>query len=115
MSSITVDALQQIYEQYKDNFESGFHNVLWQLMINGDENGWAELMARGDVAFTALAADNALGIASRNQRGYTPTMCHFRAPQYSINRELVDRLNRDVFGIEPREAFNIVSSSMRGK
>jgi hypothetical protein len=103
----TVDKLNAIFNEHKANFSGGFHNCLWQIMVN-------ESLANSDAqyAFTPLH-DNRIVIAA-SDGGYLRG-CHcFLADTvtYSQAGEIADSLNASVFGLLPDGAMRVIGKSM---
>ena len=101
----TLDDLNEIYADLRVYFKDGFHNLLWQVMVNR-----AVSRDTGHHSFVALSCGE-VGLATKDERGYRPTTC---STVKDYDPESVALLNNAVFGITDREALNIVASSMRG-
>lgn len=109
----TLKILNYLYEKYKELTEGGFHNSLWQLLVNGEENGYV----RGNHAFTFIHVPRKgttnVGIAHRGKSGYTPaTFSIKRGTSEKLIEAFLDELNNEIFGINPDLAFEIVAQSM---
>lgn len=69
-------------------------------------------------AATAVVTDKGyiIGIARENVRGYTPAPVwrtrHFAS--YDAAQAEADSINREVFNLDPKDAYAIVASSLHG-
>lgn len=105
---MSTEKLNTIFDKFKDKFEGAFHSVLWKLMINHDATDRLK-------AFTPCLTDQGivLGIAHKDLAGYTPSLAYFKPDTYHKDAtSICEELNREVFGLTPREANKIVLSSM---
>lgn len=106
-----TDKVGRIYDKHKNKIEGSFHDVLWQILVNGVRK------ANLESAFTHLYPSNngcEVGIADKGRKGYTPTSIFFKADVPVKERvAIVDDLNREVFGLEPDQALMIVIDTMR--
>ena len=61
------EKLNYLHEKYEDKMEGFYHNLLWQLLMNGarEENPKRSALT--------LLLDNGLGLADEGKSGYTPT------------------------------------------
>ncbi len=104
------EKLEYLFEKYKSYVDGDFHNTLWKLLI--DE-------VRKDVksAFVYLFVSSNganVGIADYNENGYVPATFSIKSDIAAKQREeMIDELNLIVFDLSPKEAFNIVLSSMK--
>jgi hypothetical protein len=110
----TIDALNEVYDRYKDNFRSNqcpsFHNLLWQIIVN--ESTGCRL-----VVFTPVYHNNMLqvSITTLNETGHRPTNVEFAAgTTYDKAVDVCYALNRLIFGITDLLADRIVAISMAG-
>lgn len=121
---ITVDVdpedrlarLNVVYDKYKDDFEGSFHNMLWQVMVNGvrDETRSAFVVADAEnmVRNGKPVAAWEFGIADAGRKGYTPGSCWY-VGDYDKASRVAEELNKEVFGLEPEEGWMIAASTMR--
>ena len=111
-SETRLEKLNQVFETFKADFANSlFHTMLWEIFVNQYDR-----LLDGDHAFVVNVTPdgNLLGIATRNEHGYIPTVCYTMEPRYDRANDVVDKLNEAVFGLSVREAAMIVMSSMRG-
>jgi len=105
----STDKVNQLYEKYKDKFPNSFlHNLLWKLLVEKNRK-------LTDASFTPVIKNGhtELGIADKNERGYSPTGIVFESHKYDEQVKICQELNQDVFGIDANTASLIVLSSMR--
>jgi len=104
-----IDKLNEVFVKYEKHLGRGFYNLLWQIMIHGERDVNAK-----ETAFTPCVDGKGvfLGIADKNQKGYTPTGVEILL-DYTRAFELCERLNEAVFNINPLQGMQIVASSMR--
>jgi len=102
-----LDRLNRIYDQYKDEFEGDFHNMLWQILVN-------KVFGDRRMAFHAAILDTGyiLGIAEENKPGYHPSYVFFKTLIHREATEITGSLNFEVFNLNNREACEIVLTSM---
>lgn len=107
MDSVT-DKLNTIFKKHKDDMEGGFHNMLWQIMVNESCEG----------AF--IVQYDGMIVVAQECGGYVP--CHVKVKNGAAHEAghdnaegIVDDLNAEVFGLLPEGAFRIVAKSMRKK
>lgn len=106
---MTIEKLNEAYDKLKDNFSSFFHTCLWRVCVDNITNGkvacfvsnWTEHGLR-------------LGIAIANEYGYIPCPCYFKeGTKHDRGQEVLEELNRIIFGLNDEAAMLIVTSSMR--
>lgn len=102
----TTEKLNRIYETHKCHFEAGFHNCLWEIMVNE-----ALVHSNDEFAFCALHDRVVIASSSGGYLGgchihYKPTM------RASIISLIVTELNREVFGLLPEAVDRIVMKSL---
>ena len=108
-----INILNDLYEGHKNNFNDGFHDFLWSLLMTD-----ALKQNVGKVALVAIIIDKEiqLGIVDTGIYGYTPTVVIFKE---QINNEeaqkIVHDLNFRIFNLNTEEAFKILLSSMYKK
>lgn len=98
-----------LFEKYKDKFTNSFlHTTLWNFFIK-------KTRKLTDAAFTPIITKKHMivGIADRDIKGYTPTMLVFKTISYNEASDICDEFNQDLFGIDEKEAYKIIASSMR--
>jgi len=105
-------ALNDIYNEFKIHFmNSGFHSVLWQIMIN-------KAVSDSAVAFNPVVGESTslmLALADQNG-GYRPTMAYFNSNiPYDKATEICAQLNEKVFGLLPSASQRIIESSFTKK
>lgn len=105
----STDRMNEVYEKYKQYFLSNFHSVLWHLYVDNTFAGkvtcFVQNFKNGGIM---------LGIATANESGYTPTPAYFAdGTKHDQAQDVLDQLNKDVFGLEEDTAFEIMASSMR--
>lgn len=109
-----TDKLHAIHENHKAEFEPGlcsFHNLLWQIMIN-------EVRKDTESAFAVAPSKDQpgrwqIGIADADVLGYTPTEVILVTKDYNEASGVLEKLNREVFGLDTDAAHRIVARSMR--
>lgn len=109
---MTTEKLNYLYDKYNVLTEGFFHNFLWQLMINGAENGYV----RGQHAVTYVYLPRKgqwnMGITHRGKKGYTPACFGVKPGVSEEDRDnMIDELNAEIFGITRDLADEIVFSS----
>ncbi len=105
----SLKKLNSLYERFKNDFEGSFHNVLWQIMINENRKG-----DEGNCAFTPAIknGETLLGIADRGMSGYCSTGAGFKTHNHNKAQEICDVLNKEVFGVDSKQAAEIVLTTM---
>lgn len=98
-----------LYNKYVDKLNGiSFHNLLWQLLINKNRSNEKS-------ALTVVYTDNGqeIVIADKHKQGYTPASVVF---EDGIRRDQANKicqhLNKVIFGLEPKEASEIVLSTL---
>ena len=67
------------------------------------------------IAFTAIGTSGTLGVAVEGESGYYPIPDYWHHdPDYNSLSNYANKLNLDILGLDPREASNIVITTMRG-
>ena len=103
-----VEKVGTIFDKYQDKFIGSFHNLLWQILVNECRD-----LKKKDSCFSYDLAMTQIGIADRNTSGYTPTSTTFKDEVPPAKRkEIIDDLNRLVFGLEPEDSMLIVITGM---
>lgn len=97
-----TDKVHRIYDALKDEFETGLHNLLWQLLVNEVHKGKTIALA----FIICGEFDGQVGIATKDVPGYIPTACA------ACDEEAVDRLNEMLFNRPRIESMKIIGSSM---
>lgn len=103
------EKLNAIYEKHKENFpNSFFHNLLWKLMIDKTREGMQS-------ALTPIVKSGytEIGIADYGKRGYTPTSVVFATSNYYDAEKICNDLNKEIFGLDEKQANDIIFSTMR--
>lgn len=106
----TLDTLEAVYDRFNHNFQGGFNNLLWQLMINDNWQG------RNLHCFTPVYDQNGLtiGISEDGVSGYSPTRVYFKPGiMYNEACEILIQINEAVFGHNENTCEQIILSSMR--
>ncbi len=103
-----TEILNKLFDKYKDRFDGSFHNVLWQIMINGKRKDTESCFVSN---YTNRGLD--LGIADKNESGYTFAGCCFKYNVTYDEAELIlADLNKEVFELTEDQAFKISLSSL---
>lgn len=104
----TLDKLNRIYDKYKKYFpNTSFHSVLWLIMINDRFKNEKAAFTAQYKTFTNGSFLN-LGIACGCD-GWIPSMAYFAdGTKWDDAEDICDELNREIFGLEPNEAFEQV-------
>lgn len=107
----TTDRLNEIYEAHKDQLGHGFHNCLWQIMVEGCLSS-----SPYEYAFTTL--HSGMMVISASDGGYLQG-CQVRVIDGAIHeggheaaRSLAATLNEKVFGLTPDGAMRVLCKSM---
>jgi hypothetical protein len=105
-----ANLLNKLYDKYNDCFANtmpSFHNLLWQLMINGVHKG------KRMCFYAALTGgENTLGLVTFNEAGYYPAVFFKETVNFPEMEAIVNNLNQQVFDVDEKEYMRIVSSSM---
>jgi hypothetical protein len=108
-SNKALKVLNELFDKYADKTEGRFHNDLWQIMVNGVRS-----MSDKKSCFYDLGTGVAL--VDYGKWGYNPANFNFKKSVSKKEREeIIEILNRDVFGLMPHEADEIISSSMEAQ
>lgn len=103
--------VNQLYDRFSDKIDGLFHNDLWQIIVN------ETIKADGQSAFIYVhvgkGGGQAVGIATRGEGGYIPLNFTFK-PTVKLDerREIIQYLNKEVFGLTPGQAEDIELSSL---
>lgn len=108
-----IQKLNYLFDKYNHLTEGSFHNSLWQILINGRENGWD---SGKTFAFTHILGPVRtwnVGIVTKGQVGYTPATFGIKAdaPEEEV-RGFINEMNSVIFGITEEHADLIVMRSM---
>jgi hypothetical protein len=103
-----TDKLNVIYNMYKDLFSQGYHNLLWQIMINEKH---------GEKVFTAAYTDSGLELViACPEGGYISAMCIFNDNiSYNKANDYAEDISKSVFSIDKNEVLNRVNASFSYK
>lgn len=102
--------VNDLYSRFIEKVEGMFHNDLWQIVVNES--------LRTDTKNSAFVyidmGEHPVGIATKDVNGFIPCNFWFKdeVPRDEKKR-IIDELNKEIFGLEPVEAYEIVASSMR--
>jgi hypothetical protein len=101
-----IEKVNKIYAAFKFETTGSFHTFLWRILVDKVRDGRI-------CALTYLeAGPNQIGLADKDMGGYTPVPFSFLE---SVNTErrkaVINQLNRELFGIDAREAVEIVIST----
>jgi len=99
-----IEKLTTVYNQLESRVAGSLHNTLWQIMINDSLKG-------AQAAFADVPGQNCIAIAL-GEGGYIPANFEVGDPQEVDN--VLERLNREVFGLTPEGAEMILCKSMWG-
>ena len=99
--------LNELYKRFKDEFAGGFHNVLWQIMVN-------ETMKARVVVFHPVVGEGYVeAVLAHVDGGYQHTACFFKkGTTYNEAHDIIDVLNKEVFGVDKMAAHKITAASM---
>lgn len=103
-----IDKVNYLFHKYKNKFpNSFFHTLLWNLFVE-------KTRKLNDAAFTVVIENGytILVIADKGIKGYTPTTAVFETNNYDEASDICDELNQDVFGLDEKEAFKIIATTM---
>lgn len=107
MEETAIDKLNRVYEKLKDKFSAGFHDTLWQLLINKA----FESVPKKCFVFVYHHGYPHLGIA-HGVDGYSPTTSYFKDDiTFDEGTDICEELNKEIFNINPDEAFKIYAKS----
>ena len=100
--------LNQIFNKWNASFnDGGFHNFLWQLIINKAHENKIKAL------FPAIAINGyELGLVISNSKGYIRTSAFFLDHDFHVAQLVCDELNKDIFNLSIPQANDIVLSSM---
>jgi len=99
-----TNLLNKIYKSYKDLFAQGFHNLLWQIMINEKH---------ADKVFTACYTGAGLELVIADPKGgYIPALCIFNDNiTYEKANDFAEDVSKSVFSIDENEVLNRILNS----
>lgn len=108
----STEGQQKLLEKYNQYFEQNcfpnFGDLLWQIIVN-------DLYNDKTVVFVPIPESRlTIGIAEKNETGYTPTRVGF-APgiKYDQAQEILTELNEAIFGLNEKLSMEVIISSMR--
>jgi hypothetical protein len=110
-SNNITDKLNYIYETFNDHFENispGFHNLLWQLLIN---NIYQDKIICLDCVFNDSKLE--LVLITKNEKGYTPLNIFFVKPNYKDGKAIIDNLNNLLFHLDKKETYSIFITAIK--
>jgi len=101
-----TDKLNKILKTYNDLFTQGFHNLLWQIMINERHKG-------KKIAFTAAYTDIGLELVlAMPDGGYIPCSCAFNDTiTYMKGNDYAEDISMAVFDIDKKEVLDRITKS----
>lgn len=104
--------VSEIYEKYADKFHTGFHNLLWQVIVNEKQK------IDGETAFAVNLTEigPSLVIVHHGQKGFIQTACYMdfnTVKTYRQSFEIAIKLNTDVFGLSQSDSLKIIGSSFK--
>jgi hypothetical protein len=109
ISETTSDKLNRIYDQYKIFVEGSFHSFLWEVMINGRFDGQKVALIYIQVG------PHRIGVADAKDKGFFPVTFVLKPETKERQVELIEELNKEIFGLSAKEAFEIGIKSMAKK
>jgi hypothetical protein len=101
--------MNKAYDQFKDKVNGLFHSLLWRIVMDQRFKGKR-------VAFVSNYNKNGhmIGIAEMDESGYFPTwVCFNETVTYDESQDILEELNRLIFGLTDEQAAKIQLSSMR--
>jgi hypothetical protein len=104
-----TEKLDSIFKKHQEHFQTGFHNLLWQVMINECTKG-------SDVVLYPVHEESGLILAVADRAGgYTPTTCHFtEGIQHKDALRIAETITSDIFNIPAPMQHKWIAESMRG-
>ena len=106
-----LDKLNRLYDKHKDSFVPGicgYHNLLWQVMINGSLKGRDCCLGTGNTKPEGME----IVICDRDVKGYTPTGAILKESNFDKAWNIVDDINTTIFGIDKDRQMELVLSTM---
>ena len=99
-----------LFEKYKSKFSGGLHDTLWQLLVN---KTFGPLTNKNYSFVPAIQSGfTRLGIAERNEGGYSPCPTAFKSRKHDENEKICIELSLEVFGVNEDEVEEITLSSI---
>lgn len=107
-----IEKVHFLCDKYEDKTEGMFQNTLWQLLVNEVRRGVQSAFVYIYVPSKKNGVN--VGIADMDVSGYTPCTFSIKKDVPEKEREdMLEELNREVFGITDEQAWKITASSMR--
>lgn len=99
-----VDKVEKIHINFRDYFSKRFHSLLWKIIVENYRD-----LQTTDSAFTPIVHKNyiEIGIVDRLWVGYTSTGVMFNSQNYNEAKEILEKLNMEVFGLNPKQVTRI--------
>lgn len=101
--------LNMIFKENEEYFIASFHNLLWQILVNGS-------LDKEMCVFHPVVTEGGLWevVLANIQGGYNHTGCYFKpGTTYNEACDRLDILNVDVFGLELEAAAKVMDKSMK--
>jgi hypothetical protein len=97
-----IEKLTTVYDQLNSRVAGSLHNTLWQIMVNNSLDG-------AEAAFADVPGQDCIAIAL-GEGGFIPANFEIVDPHEADN--VLERLNREVFGLTPEGAESVLIKSM---
>lgn len=98
------EKVNELYDTHKESFVCGFHDTLWQILVNQACEGAFHSLWTGEL------------VVAQSDGGYIPTPCRFKDDVKEGEKEsVIEHLNAEVFGLLEKGAESIVVASFRNQ